>query len=101
LRVEDIISKCLEGKAPRDVIRSIEEELPDISTVRMHLMTDLNRLGFCVRSKDILAEGDCIKVSVPQRIFDKRSSDLMHVCDTYSRTYAEIEVLAAPLIEET
>ncbi len=98
---EELISKCVEGRAPQDIIRSIEEELPDVNSIRMHLMKDLNRLGFGIKNKDIRAENTCIKVSVREEILKERRSDLMFICDTYSRIYPEVEVFAVAKSEET
>lgn len=93
--VEELISKCVQGKIAQDILRSIEEELPDANSLRKSLVTDFNRIGIPIKLSDVLVESMCIKVSVSEKIMSARSSDVMSIADTYSRTYPEIEVLVA------
>lgn len=94
-RVEDLINKCVEGRAARDIVKSIEEELPDASDVRMHLLKDLNRLGVRIPPSDVQAEDACIKVSIDKSLMENRGAEVMGIAETYSRTYPEVEVLVA------
>lgn len=94
---EDLISKCVQGRAARDVLRSIEEEIPDTNSLRMNLLKDLNRVGIRIKSSDIIADKTCIKVSVDEELMTSRCSEIMQIADAYSRTYHEIEVLIATL----
>ena len=98
---EDLISKCVQGRAPRDILRAIEEEIPDTNSLRMHLLRDMNRVGIRINPSDVIADTTCIKVSVSEEIMTSRCSDIMHIADTYSRTYHEIEVVVATAKSET
>lgn len=92
---EDTINKCVEGRAPRDVLRLIEEELPDVGHVRKDLLNDFNRIGLRINNSDIIVESTCIKVTVSPLLMEKKGNEIMTIADTYSRIYSEIDVLLA------
>lgn len=91
--VEDIISKCVAGGVPRDILETFEDDLPDVQTVRSHLMRDINRLGFRVRGSDVQTEGMCITVAIDSKLLEHKHDELTRICDAYTRIYPEIEVL--------
>lgn len=93
--VEDLINKCASGRAAQELVESIQDELPDVKTVKMHLMRDINRAGIKVRSSDLTYEDTCIKIAFAEEVTPFHRSRLMAICDTYSSTYPEIEVLLA------
>jgi hypothetical protein len=83
------------------VIRSIEEEIPDAKFIRSHLLKDLRLAGIELENHEVVAEGTCIKISTKEELTEESRGILMRVCDTYSRTYSEIEVLVASKIDDT
>ena len=95
MRAEDLINKCIEGRAARDVIRSIEEEIPDVQSVRMHLLNDSRLAGVPLDSRDVIVEDACIKLVGLDELSEDSRSIIMRICDTYSRTYPEINVLVS------
>lgn len=99
-RAEDLIGKCIEGRAARDVIRSIEEDIPDALSVRAHLIKDLRSAGLSLSNREVVAERTCIKIATTEELTEESRSILRSVCDTYARTYPEIEVLVALSVGE-
>jgi len=89
--IEALISKCVEGRASRDVLREIEEELIDVHRVRNELLRDLKNSGLPIESSNLHCEGYRIEVRTSSRLLERVRSDLMTVLDTYSRTYPEVE----------
>ncbi len=84
-RIEELISKCVRGKASREIIQEIEDEIPDINSVLSELRTDLATLaGLPVNASYV--EGSKI-------IIKSNTSDVKSILDTYSRIYPEVEFL--------
>ncbi len=87
---QDIISKCLEGKAAHDIIKEFEEELPDIQSVKMNLMNDLRNSGIDILGIDVKEEGTNLELNL---VLDESNQDTVNsIIQTYSYTYPEIEV---------
>lgn len=95
MRAEDLINKCVEGRAAKDVIRSLEEETLDPKSVRLHILRDFRLAGVPLNSRDVTVESACIKIDASRRMHENSRSNLMRICDVYSRTYPEINVLVA------
>lgn len=80
---EDIISRCVQGRAPRDVIREIEEMSYDIREVKRNLEADLLRVKVEaeVVFREKLVEVSCYSSSM----------EIVHqLLDTYSNVYPEL-----------
>ena len=92
---DDIISKCVRGRAAEDIIDQLERELLDPTTVRSSLLTDLSRLGVLKENLRITASQSCVKVVVESRILEHRKASIMLVIDTYSRIYPDIDIVVS------
>lgn len=95
MRAESLIGKCIEGRTAKDVIRSIEEEAPDVSRVRSQLIRDFRNAQVILDPRSVVAESTCIKIVSTVGLDEDSRSILMNICDVYSRTYPEVEVLIA------
>jgi hypothetical protein len=93
--INDLITKCVEGRAARDVIRSLEEELPDVQSVRSQLLKDCRSAGVVLEGHDVTVEGTQIRVHPRTSLRESSRRALMSICDAYLRTYPEVDVLLA------
>ncbi len=84
-RIEDLISKCVRGKTSRDIIREIEDELPDLDYIVSELQSDLRRLTNF--------NPDKLRIEDSKVIVETNEPSIKVVLDTYSRVYPEIEFL--------
>lgn len=89
MKSRDLIEKCASGKVARSIIRELEEQLPETTTIRMYLLRDLARAGFVVEAKDVKIEGTRIRIGIRQ-IAEADKSGLATVVDIYSKTYPEV-----------
>jgi len=94
-RVEGVISDRTRGMSARDLLSMLEADTPDTRIVRAQLLKDLHSVGVDLDPSEVTAEGTCIKVQVSRALSEDTRSVLLGVCDTYSRTYPEIELLSA------
>lgn len=90
---EELIGRYLSGGDALDILREVEDEQPDVQSVRMSLLSDMHRMGIPTNSLNVESDGTLIKVTVPPRIFEQRKSDIMTVAETYSRNYSEFSVV--------
>lgn len=88
-RVEDIISKCIEGNASRDIVKSLIDEAPDFHSIRTSLVRDLTRSGCKVISSKINQESSFIEVTLSS-VHNK--SLVEETTRTYSLVYPEVDV---------
>ena len=93
--IDELITKCIEGRAARDVIRSLEEELPDTQSLRAQLLNDCRAAGIVLGGHEVIAESTQLKVIPRKPLKENTRRILMNICDTYLRTYPEIDVLLA------
>ncbi len=93
LRIEDIINKCIQGGVAQDILDEIQDELPDLNSIRMHLMKDLKHSGVSVKAASIKAEGSTIELNISKVIIEQHRDELNLILDTYSSTYPELEFL--------
>lgn len=84
--IEDIITKCTQGGAPKDIIQEIEDELPDTNTIRLSLLKDLRRVGTAFESIQLMS-ANVISVTLSDQIDEQTRL----VLDSYSRCYPEVE----------
>lgn len=91
--IEALISKCVEGRAPRDIVRELEEDLPNVSHVRSDVMKALRRAGYDLGNESIKIENGAITVSLPQDVMSESKAQICVILETFGRTYPEIEFL--------
>jgi len=87
LRTEYYISKCLEGRAPREVLEELEADIPDATLIRKYLVRDLKNEGVLVDSSDVSVDGSLILVET------ERTVESQNVLDTYTGIYPEFEFI--------
>ena len=82
MKGEELISKCVAGKTSSSIIKELEEELPDSTSLRLELLSYLKRLGVPAKIK---VDESYIKVSVSVEFRE----DVNLVIDTYMQVYPE------------
>lgn len=93
MRARDLISKCMEGGAPHDIIQSIEEELPDTRSIRLHIIKDLKSRRIRVEANCVKADESTICIQLSESVHASRKGELLNLVDVYSRTYPEVDVV--------
>ena len=93
-----MIEKCLKGGAAHDILREMEEELPDLKSIHHHLHKDLKYAGVNLPMSSIRFEDTSCQVNVPPKLSSSKSI-IETVLDVYRDTYPELEFFAKFITE--
>ena len=93
MNIEELLDKCMEGKAPLSIISEIEEELPDTKTMILDIKKDLKRAGIDDVKVNLSANENNTRVEIAAntKIFESCKVELDLIADLYARMYPDIE----------
>lgn len=89
-RIDNLIEQCAKGGIAADIIREIEEELPDVKSIQHDLHRDLKNVGVNLSLSSIQFENDQFNLDVPPQLVPSKSI-IESVLSVYNSTYPEFE----------
>ena len=89
--IEKLITKCVGGRTPHDVVSELEEELVDTRSVRMSVLKDLASHGLDIDSSRVSFDASSLKLEVSSDMLSTRRSDIEMILEAYERTYVGVE----------
>lgn len=86
--IEELVTRCVSGKAPRDVLREFMEDSTSPVDVRSSILNELRRMDLDFTSVSVVES--LVTIVAPEST-DK--SSLFSLVDTYNRIYPDVQTV--------